>query len=145
MWEKILENRLTCLSIRCATSFPRSERRSIAKSLITGSIADLPYIMFSLEGKPLLCEAYGCIHHLRLMRILFCCADLEDIMKLSSKLKDFLEFFLGYHKYTRKGKPIAEAVLEIFGEDKLPGGCGSVPYISQIVLAIDNQLKQEAL
>ncbi|GJZ73422.1 hypothetical protein Tco_0637568 [Tanacetum coccineum] len=68
LWETMLENDLTARSIKCATTLPFSERCAVAKSLRTNNIADLPYILLSLEDQPHLCEPYRCLHYSKLIR-----------------------------------------------------------------------------
>ncbi|GKE00452.1 hypothetical protein Tco_1388435, partial [Tanacetum coccineum] len=98
LWETMFENDLTARSIKCATTLPFSERCGVAKSLTTNNIADLPYILFSLEDQPHLCEPYRRLHYSRLIRSYVILADWKDL-KIFQPLEEFIRFFVGYSKY----------------------------------------------
>ncbi|PWA85831.1 F-box domain, cyclin-like protein [Artemisia annua] len=118
LWKTMLENDLTARSIKCATTLPFSERCGVAKSLRTNNIADLPYILFSLEDQPHLCEPYRRLHYSRLIRSYVILADCKSPGTFCPLL-DFIKFFVGYNKYLESDILLVVDDLNIFGLKKI--------------------------
>lgn len=114
----MLENDLTARSIKCATTLPFSERCGVAKSLRTNNILDLPYILFSLEDQPHLCEPYRRLHYSRLIRSYVILADYKS-PRTFNPLLDFIKFFMGYNKYLESDILIVIDDLSTFALKKL--------------------------
>ena len=162
----MLENDLTARSIKCAATLPLSERSGIAKSLNTNNTADLSYILFSSEDQPQLREPYWRLHYSRLIRSFIIHADSNDILILS-RLRDFIEFFVGYHKYSESeiNNSISDLYIcgmHLFWYPVYRRGGAQIPkefyelcrveisvekliwYKDQVIKAVDNLFQEEA-
>ncbi|MFS7972103.1 putative F-box-like domain superfamily protein [Helianthus anomalus] len=160
LWTKIQENDQANSSIKSAITLPLSDRRNVAKSLITGSIADVPYILFSKEDKPRLCKVYERLNPLRLVKSFIRRAGPTDLIYVYPHLNEFIIFLVGYPKYTESGihgvledmywhqrkiwlyehlrricNDISDRVPEVFGNDFLP--VSAPKYKGPVILALD--------
>ncbi|PWA85830.1 hypothetical protein CTI12_AA146090 [Artemisia annua] len=111
LWETMLENDRTARSIKCATTLPLYERRGIAKSLNTNNTANLSYILFSSKDQPHLPEPYWNLYYSRVVRSFIILSNSNDVMILR-KLRGFIEFFVGYHRYSESN--IENSITDLY-------------------------------
>lgn len=103
LWEEINENRMLLHTIRRATGLSLSVQRSIAQSLVTGSIVDLPLIQFYLEDTGDIFKSYCRLCPPRLMIFFIALASSNRIFIFSFCLRACILAIMGYHMAFESG------------------------------------------